>query len=89
MERSSDTVIRTEEGTTVLFSFLSGFLENRAARSVLAFFCSKIHRVSVRRCRCIVELILRVKFSFLRRPRKKFNNENFPIYSIFMSHATM
>ena len=44
------TLIRTEEGTTVLYSFafLSGFLENRAARSTLAFFCSKIHRVSVR-----------------------------------------
>ena len=50
MERPSDTVIRTEEGTTVcivLLTFLSGFLENRAARSTLAFFCSKIHRVSV------------------------------------------
>ena len=63
MERSSDTLIRTEEGTTVLLTFLSGFLENRAARSVLAFFCSKIHHVSVHRC---VELILRVIFSFLR-----------------------
>ena len=56
MERSSDTLTRTVEGTTVLYNFacfLSGFLENRAARSVLAFFCSKIHRVSVR----VVELI--------------------------------
>ena len=32
----------------VLLTLLSGYLENRAARSVLAFFCSKIHRVSVR-----------------------------------------
>ena len=48
----------------VLLTFLSGFLENRAATSALTFFCSKIHRVSVRRCGCAVELISRVKFSF-------------------------
>ena len=44
MERSSDTLIRTEEGMTVLYNFayfLSGFLENCAVRNVLAFFSAR------------------------------------------------
>ena len=54
----------------ILLTFLSGFLET--VTSALTFFCSKIHRVSVRRCGCTVELISRVKFSFFATTTKIF-----------------
>ena len=61
--------------TTVLYSFAYFFIwlpRQPCCHKRTCFFCSKIHRVSVRRCGCSVELISRVKFSFFSSTTKKF-----------------
>ena len=58
----------------VLLTFLSGFLENHAARSVLAFSARKftVFLFVVKVAGCAVELISRVKFSFFATTTKLF-----------------